>query len=215
MFLLSQIHTQDLQDHPFMLHLLTWILPSLPSVFSPWESSCIISWVNCIFLGWIRHISLEGERDVMWTSSCLLHATEKKSLISTVYILYNCSLTFPLCLLIKVKENRGEMFQRVFLGQEKLHPSFVYKYRVFQGPRESVVFTGRLLKFITIFPLEPDTEHVCSWGSALQWCEWPQLGGGHPATLRWQPCDRWCCVSAGKTWKGLSPPALHQGLRST
>lgn len=87
----------------------------------------------------------------MWTSSCLLHATEKKSLISAVYILYNCSLTFPLCLLIKVKENGGEMFQCVLLRQEKLNPSFVYKYRVFQGSRESVVFTGMLLKFIIIF----------------------------------------------------------------
>lgn len=87
----------------------------------------------------------------MWTSSCLLYATEKKSLISAVYILYNCSLTFPLCLLIKVKENGGEMFQCVLLRQEKLNPSFVYKYRVFQGPRESVVFTGTLLKFIIIF----------------------------------------------------------------
>lgn len=87
----------------------------------------------------------------MWTSSCLLHATEKKSLISTVYILYNCSLTFPLCLLNKVKENSGEMFQCIFLGQEKLKPSFVYKYRVFQGPSKSDAFTGTLLKFIIIF----------------------------------------------------------------
>lgn len=126
--------------------------PSFPPFcffFPPWESGCILSWVNCVFLGWIRHISLEGERDLMWTSSCLLHATEKKS--HTVYILYNCSLIFPLRLLIKEKENGGEMLQCVFLGQEKLNPSFVYKYRVFQGLRESVVFTGTLLKFIIIF----------------------------------------------------------------
>lgn len=127
---------------------------------------------------------------------------KKKSLISTVYILYNCSLTFSFSLLIKVKENAGEMFQCVFIGQEKLKPSFVYKYKVFWC-RESAVFTGMLLKSIIIFLLSQALST-----SAVR----DQLRSGANdhglVEVTWlllvQCCDRWCCMIAGKHEKAVS-----------
>lgn len=127
------------------------ISSSLPQPFFPPEKGCFLSPVKCIFLGWIRHISLEGERGLMWTSSCYLHATARRFLISTLYIFCNCSLN-SLSFLANFSERKLWWNVPVCFHRNRKKKTLLFiNAGLFKWSRESAVFTGTLLKCSTIF----------------------------------------------------------------